>query len=171
MSQNNSKESLISYLENSTAKVNDGHNSSSSETETQRINHSLRRKTRQRQFTQSFSFNPLPLRIVGDGETQPVSNNQISMRDMTLNAPQIIDDSSDIDVDAEYHISNESSSDNTAKRSIVFPGRSLEKSDFHVKRTIRRHPRTTNNCVLASFLNSRKLVVKCHKTGQLNEFV
>lgn len=118
------------------SKVNNANNSSS-DSETELINLSLRRKSRHRQFTQSFSFNPLPLRIIGHGEVESICAASSSVREVTLGAPQLIDDSSDIDVDTDYHISNDSS-DSTTNRSIVYLGRSLTKSDIAVKRTIRK---------------------------------
>lgn len=139
MSQKNEKEPIIKDAEEticSTSKDNDDHNSSDSET--QMINLSLRRKSRHRLFTQSFSFNALPMRFVCAGETENIRANPSLTREVTLNAPQVIDDGSDIDMDAELHISNDSSSDGTTTKSIVFPGRSLAKSDLHVTRTIRR---------------------------------
>lgn len=151
MAQNNEKQTSKKDIEESgccSSKVCNAYNSSS-DSETELINLSLRRKCRQRQFTQSFSFNPLPLRIIGHGEVESICSTSSSVREVTLGAPQFIDDSSDIDVDTDLHISNDSS-DSTTNRSIVYPGRSLTKSDIAVKRTIRKR-------------KSRKKLI-CYKT-------
>lgn len=132
MSQNNAKETASTIL-----KDNDYRNSSSSDTETQLINFSLKGKSRLRKLTQSFSYNALPVRIVGEN-VEPIAANQSSIRDMTLNASHIIDDSSDIDVDTDSYISNDSSSDGEVRKHVTFPGRPLVKSDFTVNKAIRR---------------------------------
>ncbi|KAM8709710.1 hypothetical protein ACLKA7_016507 [Drosophila subpalustris] len=76
-----------------------------------------------RKLTQSFSYNALPVRIVGEADADPITANPSSIRDLTLNASQIIDDTSDIDVDTDFYISNDSSSDGEAKKHITYPGR------------------------------------------------
>lgn len=121
-----------------TSKENHNENSSSSDTETQLINLSLRGRSRQRKLIQSFSYNAIPVRIVGEEDAEPITANPSSMRDMTLSASQIIDDSSDIDVDTDYYISNDSSSDGESKKHITFPGRPLVKTDCSVRKTIQR---------------------------------
>lgn len=123
----------------STPKPNsDNQNSSSSDTETQEINLSLRRKCRHRQLTQSFSYSALHVQIVGTGDTQSVARNPSSVRDITLNASQLIDDSFDIHVDTDFYISDDSSSDGHSNTFIQFPGRSLKKTDFSIEKTIRK---------------------------------
>lgn len=123
----------------STPKPNsDNQSCSSSDTETQEINVSLRRKSRHRQLTQSFSYTALPVQIVGTGDTQSLSGNPSSVRDITLNASQLIDDSSDFDVDTDFYISDDSSSDGSSNTFIKFPGRPLKKTDFSIEKTIRK---------------------------------
>lgn len=131
MPKKKSKKTFVEDKPNS-----DKENSSSSETETQEINLSLRRRSRHRQLTQSFSYSALPIHIAEAGDTQSVAGNPSSARDITLNASQLIDDSSEIDTD--FYISNDSSSDGTSNKIITFPGRSLKKTDFIVEKTIRK---------------------------------
>lgn len=133
MPKKKSKKTIVEDKPN-TDKVN----SSSSETETQEINLSLRRRSRHRQLTQSFSYSALPIHVAEAGETQSVAGNPSSVRDITLNATQLIDDSSDVDVDTDFYISNDSSSDSTSNKIITFPGRSMKKTDFIVEKTIRK---------------------------------
>ncbi|XP_041631433.1 uncharacterized protein [Drosophila kikkawai] len=102
---------------------------SSSDFETSR-KHKLRRKSSR---NVSFHYQALPICVVGDNSVK-IPDTPSSTRDITLSSAHVIEDSSD----SEFHISNDTSNDEPANKSITFAARALEKTDLEFIRKERK---------------------------------
>lgn len=101
------------------------------------------RKLRRRSFRNtSFHYPALPMHVVGH-HSSIIAEIPSTARDVTFNSAQIISDSSD----SEYHISNESSNDEPAKKSITFTGRPLIKTDLDFIRRERKRKQTPKKMI------------------------
>ncbi|XP_039230716.1 uncharacterized protein LOC26535563 [Drosophila yakuba] len=108
---------------------NNNTSTSSSDFETSR-KHKLRRRSTQ---NVSYHYKALPMRVVGESAVT-LAQTPSSSRDITLSSAQIIEDSSD----SEFHISNDTSSDETANKSLTFTARPIEKYDLEYIRKLRK---------------------------------
>lgn len=111
---------------------------SSSDFETSR-KRKLRRKSCR---NVSFHYQALPMQIVGDNSVI-IPDTPSSTRDITLNSAHIIEDSSD----SEYHISNDTSNDEPANKSITFAARALVKTDLEFIRKERKRKKRPNRSI------------------------
>ncbi|XP_041564360.1 uncharacterized protein LOC121467130 [Drosophila elegans] len=109
--------------------------SNSSNTENSRIRvfktsrkHKLRRRSSR---ASSFHYQALPMRIVGDNSVI-IPDIPCSSRDITLQSAHIIEDSTD----SEFHISNDTSNDEPANKSVTFAARPIEKPDLEFIRKL-----------------------------------
>ncbi|XP_044314001.1 uncharacterized protein LOC123037435 [Drosophila rhopaloa] len=109
--------------------------SSDSDLETSR-KHKLRRKSSR---ASSFHYKALPMRLVG-GNSDKAADIPCSSRDITLKSAHIIEDSSD----SEFHMSNDTSNDEPANRSITFSARPIEKPDLVFIRKLRKRKKPKN---------------------------
>ncbi|XP_044249745.1 uncharacterized protein [Drosophila takahashii] len=109
---------------------------SSSDFDTSR-KHKLRRRSSR---NVSFHYQALPMRIVGDNNSVIIADIPCSSRDITLNSAQIIADSSD----SEFHISNDTSNDEPANKSITYAARPIEKPDLEFIRKLRKRKHRPN---------------------------
>jgi len=107
----------------------DNTSTSSSDFETSR-KHKLRRKSCR---NVSYHYHALPMRVVGEN-VAALPQTPSSTRDLTLSSAQIIEDSSD----SEFHISDDTSNDAPANKSITFTARPLEKYDLEYIRKLRK---------------------------------
>ncbi|XP_043951084.1 uncharacterized protein LOC122819049 [Drosophila biarmipes] len=128
-----SKNCKIKDCQDSELSSNNENNTSTSSSD---LDTSRKRKLRRRSDRNvSFHYQPLPMRVVGDNNSnviKPVI--PCSSRDITLHSAQIIEDSSD----SEFHISNDTSNDEPPNKSITFAARPIEKWDLEFIRKLRK---------------------------------
>jgi len=110
---------------------------SSSDFDTSR-KHKLRRRSIR---NVSFHYQALPMRVVGENNNSVIIPDIPSTsRDITLHSAQIIEDSSD----SEFHISNDTSNDESPNKSITFAARPIEKPDLEFIRKLRKRKKRPN---------------------------
>ncbi|XP_043069799.1 uncharacterized protein [Drosophila bipectinata] len=120
--------------------LNSYHNESSDSSDIEISRISKLRRSSFRNTT--FHYPALPMQSFGH-HSSITPEIPSTARDVTLKSAQIIDDSSD----SEFHISNESSNDEPAKKSITFTGRPLIKTDLEFIRKQRKRKQTPNKII------------------------